>query len=193
MEIHHHHYGAGDQQQAIAEREQADAEEFRKRLGNAYLLAAMGLLVFIPAGLHRFYLGKPVTGLIWLCTGGLAGLGTIYDLMTMEYQVATANRPWNRALPAGNAARSGSPQQALPAADEKPVLDRSQATLQLLKLARKHNGRLTVVLAAMELDIPLQDVEALLDELVTTTDHCFAEVSDEGIVVYDFPAARLNL
>ena len=42
------------------------------------------------AGLHRFYLGKPLSGLLYLVTGGLFGLGTIYDGLTMPHQVRTA-------------------------------------------------------------------------------------------------------
>lgn len=32
-------------------------------------------------GVHRFYVGKNDTGLIWLVTGGCLGVGTIYDII----------------------------------------------------------------------------------------------------------------
>lgn len=32
-------------------------------------------------GLHRFYTGHILSGLLYLCTGGLSGLGVIYDLI----------------------------------------------------------------------------------------------------------------
>jgi hypothetical protein len=32
------------------------------------------------AGIHRFYKGKVLSGLLWLFTGGLCGIGTILDL-----------------------------------------------------------------------------------------------------------------
>lgn len=61
-----------------------------RNLGLSYALAIIGL--FGLAGIHRFYLGKPVTGLLWLLTGGLFGIGTIYDLITMQTQVDETNR-----------------------------------------------------------------------------------------------------
>lgn len=48
-------------------------------------------------GLHRFYLGKWVTGLLWLLTGGLFGIGFIYDWFTLNTQVNDANLQSGRA------------------------------------------------------------------------------------------------
>lgn len=43
-------------------------------------------------GIHRFYLGKIGTGILWLFTGGLFGIGYIYDYFTLNGQVDQANQ-----------------------------------------------------------------------------------------------------
>lgn len=43
-------------------------------------------------GLHRFYLRKWITGILWLLTGGLFFLGFFYDWWTLNGQVSEANR-----------------------------------------------------------------------------------------------------
>ena len=51
------------------------------------------LLTFLGAfGVHRFYLGKVFTGLLYLCTLGLLGLGVLYDFLTLNEQISEANR-----------------------------------------------------------------------------------------------------
>jgi len=50
------------------------------------------LLTFLGVfGIHRFYLGKIFTGLIYLLTGGLFLIGLLYDLLTLNEQISTIN------------------------------------------------------------------------------------------------------
>lgn len=45
-----------------------------------------------PFGIHRFYMGKILTGILWLLTGGLLGIGWAYDFCTLNGQVDEINR-----------------------------------------------------------------------------------------------------
>ena len=50
------------------------------------------LLLFLGIfGVHRFYLGRIVSGLVWLVTGGLFGLGWLYDFCVLNDDVSAAN------------------------------------------------------------------------------------------------------
>ena len=50
------------------------------------------LLTFLGIfGVHRFYLGKWLSGLLWLCTGGLLMIGVVYDFWTLNDQVTVRN------------------------------------------------------------------------------------------------------
>jgi len=51
------------------------------------------LLTFVGVlGVHRFYLGKWISGIVWLLTVGLFGLGILYDYWTLNEQIDAANR-----------------------------------------------------------------------------------------------------
>ena len=50
------------------------------------LLTFLGLL-----GVHRMYQGKWLTGILYLLTGGLFGLGILYDFWTLNDQVSILN------------------------------------------------------------------------------------------------------
>ena len=51
------------------------------------LLTFLGLF-----GVHRMYLGKWISGIIYLLTGGLFGLGFLYDFWTLNEQVSLRNQ-----------------------------------------------------------------------------------------------------
>lgn len=50
------------------------------------------LLVFLGVfGIHRFYLGKILTGVLWFFTGGFFLMGYLYDLLTLNDQIHAVN------------------------------------------------------------------------------------------------------
>ena len=81
-----------------------------KSAGWAYLLW-LPCLVGV-CGLHRFYLGRPGTGLLWLFTFGLLGFGQLIDLFLIpqmieeEYEDARLEAALVRALQTYRPSRS---------------------------------------------------------------------------------------
>ncbi len=50
------------------------------------------LLTFLGVfGIHRFYMGKVLTGILYLLTGGLLLIGVIYDYWTLNDQLSQLN------------------------------------------------------------------------------------------------------
>jgi len=50
------------------------------------------LLTFLGVfGIHRFYLGKVFTGLLYLLTGGVFLIGIVYDYWTLNAQISEVN------------------------------------------------------------------------------------------------------
>ena len=52
-------------------------EKSKKDWTTALLLS----IILGGLGIHRFYVGKTGTGVLWLLTGGLFGIGALVDLM----------------------------------------------------------------------------------------------------------------
>ncbi|KAJ4456039.1 hypothetical protein PAPYR_8885 [Paratrimastix pyriformis] len=61
-----------------------------KDTNTAYALAALGCCGF--CGLHRFYLDKIGTGIIWFLTGGVCCIGQCIDICTLDQMVSDYNR-----------------------------------------------------------------------------------------------------
>ncbi|WP_027966265.1 NINE protein [Halomonas halocynthiae] len=63
--------------------------DLRFRAGPIDYTVAWLLLTFLGIfGLHRFYMGKWISGLIYLLTVGLFGLGILYDFWTLNEQIS---------------------------------------------------------------------------------------------------------
>lgn len=66
--------------------------DLRFRAGRVNYTIAWVLLTFLGLlGLHRFYMGKWVTGIIYLLTFGLLGIGYLYDFWTLNDQITVVN------------------------------------------------------------------------------------------------------
>lgn len=68
-------------------RMQREAETRYPVVSNDYTVAWILQSFLGVLGLHRFYLGKWISGLVWLFTGGLFGIGWIYDFFTLNEQI----------------------------------------------------------------------------------------------------------
>lgn len=70
-----------------------ESADFRYEAGPInYDLAWILLTFFGLFGAHRFYMGKWISGLLYLFTGGFFLMGYIYDYWTLNEQIDYSNR-----------------------------------------------------------------------------------------------------
>ena len=149
--------------------------------GIGYALWCAGLLG--ANGIHRLYLGKTGTGVLWLLTFGLLGVGQLVDLFRMKSLVRDSNIREGRVphprLLAKAAARigggSGRKGQAL------------NIRQQLLQAAVSNGGELTVTQGVMATGATFEEVEKVLNEM---TDKGYVDVDNApgtGVIVFRFP------
>jgi TM2 domain-containing membrane protein YozV len=62
--------------------------DLRFQTGNINYSVAWILLTFLGLfGIHRMYMGKWLTGILYLLTVGLLGIGYLYDYWTLNQQI----------------------------------------------------------------------------------------------------------
>lgn len=67
--------------------------------GKVNYSVAWALLTFLGFfGIHRFYLGKWITGVVYLLTGGLFAIGWLYDLWTLNEQIDRINNEQSKTI-----------------------------------------------------------------------------------------------
>jgi TM2 domain-containing membrane protein YozV len=142
----------------------------------AYLFWAASLLGF--AGLHRIYLGRVGTGILWFFTWGLFGLGTLIDLFHIPAMVREANLQdsYRRLL-------SKEPDLFVPGGRKGP-----RETLEkiILRTAKNNGGVATPGAVALHGDIPIEEAKKALEKLVSGG-YAEMRVRKSGAIVYVFP------
>ena len=163
----------------------------------AYLLAAGA--AFGLAGLHRFYLGRPVSGTLYLVTWGWLGLGTLHDLIRMRSLINRANaellgaRPQEVHLHIHGAADSEAVQvaamkgMALLTASSTPPPEATQAEREgaILRCARAQGGTVTAALVALEASLSIERAQKELRRL-HRAGFCTMDVSEDGAEIFTF-------
>jgi hypothetical protein len=169
-----------------------------KKDGIAYLLAACAVFGF--AGLHRFYLGRPISGVLYLVTWGWLGLGTLHDLIRMRSLINRANAEVLGARPQAvhlHIHGAADPQavrlaalegMALLGSPATPAPEQAQAEREgaILRCAQAHGGTVTAALAALEASLSLDQSQKELRRL-HQAGFCSVDVSQEGAETFTFP------
>jgi hypothetical protein len=138
------------------------------------------------AGLHRIYLGKYGSGILWMLTFGLFGIGQIYDLFTMKRLVRDANiREGYLPHPRWAAALAQQAQLTVKLPEpEKPLKH------QLLDAAVELGGELSVTEGVAATGASFDDVENTLNELLETGYVDIDNRPGTGVIVYRFTELR---
>ena len=134
---------------------------------------------FGALGFHRFYLGRIGTGLLWLFTGGLAGIGGLFDLFYIPTMVREENlrRGYRDVL-------SSDPDFYI---SERLVGSGPKESLEkvILRTAKKNRGIATPGEVALEGDIPIEDAKRALEKLVSEG-YAEMRIRKSGMIAYVF-------
>jgi TM2 domain-containing membrane protein YozV len=151
-------------------------------VGIAYLLWLLS--GFGALGFHRFYLGKIPTGLLWMCTGGLGMIGSIYDFFTLGGQVREANI--RSAIYSDVVSGRRNKWRYVNDGQARTLNEKDSVERVILKLAKENSGVLTASEVALAANISIDDAKKDLDALLKKG---IAElrVRKSGTLVYTIP------
>jgi TM2 domain-containing membrane protein YozV len=157
------------------------SKEHQDRLFVSYILNAAWFVGL--GGLHRLYNGKIGTGLLWLFTYGVFGIGQVVDLffipnMVDEYEMRLR-------LKAG-VSPLGIPMSEPIATSQVYQSPQEKLMMQLLKAAEKNGGKLTVTKAVIETGANFSEVENCLKEMMKSSYVRIDNDPETGAVTYHF-------
>ncbi len=151
------------------------------RLGISYIFWIVWF--FGLGGLHRLYNGKIATGLLWLFTWGLFGIGQFVDLFIIPSMVEEHDFKLRAKL---GVSASGVPlsQSSIAATVIQPTKDKLM--VKLVKAAEARGGKISVTQAVIDTEASFSEVEVVLKEMVKTG---YVSVENDyltGVVIYRF-------
>lgn len=162
-------------------------------VGTAYVLW-LGCLLQLH-GLHRLYNGKIFTGLLWMFSFGLFGIGQLVDLLLIPNMVQEHNdkaRERYGLSPAGAPLIKPEVQKVI-LEQHRPTerlassqLASSQLMVQLLKAAENRGGKLTVAQGVLETGASFSEVETAIRAMVQSG---YVEISHEptrSVIIPEF-------
>jgi TM2 domain/IclR helix-turn-helix domain len=162
-------------------------------------------------GLHKFYLGRPLIGLLYFFTGGLFIVGWLVDFFTIPRQVRIANLlRYNQSASVSAELRqefesvkrrlyhlldnrsesrhlfTRETLQDLLKPCLKPRCTDDELMLSLLRAAQRRGGRLSVTEGVLETGEPFASVERLLKTMVNSGYVYMDNDPATGVVLYVF-------
>ncbi|ACY17426.1 TM2 domain-containing protein [Haliangium ochraceum] len=170
-----------------------DAQSHNKGLAFVLWLSCL----FGLCGVHRFYLGRPVSGILYLLTFGFFGIGQLVDLFLLPSMVDEENTKRaalkalaeKRALHAGP--RYGQLPAMLPPAPQEAAPTPEKVRIKLVQAAAKYGGKLSVTQGVMATGKSFEEVENILDTMVRSGYVDVTNDENTGVVVYDFGQLQL--
>jgi TM2 domain-containing membrane protein YozV len=154
--------------------------------------------LFGVCGIHRFYLGKPGSGILYLLTFGLFGVGQLVDLFLLPGMVDEANtrtaafQALQEKRMLGGFQVPAAPLALPPARGLVEVDSPEKLRIKLVQAAAQYGGKLSVTQGVLATGKSFEDIERALDEMVKSGYVDVTNDENTGVVVYNFGQLQTN-